>query len=247
MAEVAGFVPWAELGMRILVRLISARLMIGTDHQDTGQFAMRAGGRLKCKRLQTRQSLSAILAVHTSSGDYPERSHGLERVRVCETRQTGSDFVERGLYFIVQEPSGYMPMVDAVFRLERRVKWRTTSTSDSSGSGRSSRSKAGMGASGTSGSGYRTPLRPGTERSHNKGSVIGNLRKDIHQQVDIVSGIHLGNSYQHMICQLWVVLPKIVPTQDASLSSRAFSSDRHGQRMTNSLKKGCSDQRVSRQ
>src|SRR6266849_4941154 len=39
----------------------------------------------------------------------------------------------RGLYFMVQEPSGYMPRSIAKFQVESRVKWRRASISLTSG------------------------------------------------------------------------------------------------------------------
>jgi hypothetical protein len=67
-----------------------------------------------------------------------------------------------GLYFMVQEPRGYIPMSMAWFFWERRVKWRMTSISLTSGQSSDSRANpSGNGVSGTSGSGKRTPRRPG--------------------------------------------------------------------------------------
>ena len=75
-----------------------------------------------------------------------------------------------GLYFMVQEPSGYMSVSTLWFLCERRRKWRMTSISEASGSGRSVRSSdAGKAVAGLTGSncgkGGRTPWRPGLERS----------------------------------------------------------------------------------
>ena len=75
-----------------------------------------------------------------------------------------------GLYFMVQEPSGYMAVSTLWFLCERRRKWRMTSISEASGSGRSDRTwESGRTDDGSTGSnwrrGGRTPRRPGLERS----------------------------------------------------------------------------------
>jgi hypothetical protein len=53
-----------------------------------------------------------------------------------------------GLYFMVHEPSGYMPLSTPKFHWESLVKWRTTSSSERSGkSGPSPTSASSSGAS----------------------------------------------------------------------------------------------------
>ena len=52
IVAVAGFVPWAESGTSTSVRSsVAARAVVGADHQDPGQLAVGAGGRLERHRV----------------------------------------------------------------------------------------------------------------------------------------------------------------------------------------------------
>src|SRR5512139_1864377 len=108
-----------------------------------------------------------------------------------------------------------------------------TSTSASSGSGRSSRSKSsGMSAKGTSGSGKVTPVRPGEDSSKSVGSttvaalsglsvnsVIDHLPCEFpqrfDQRFDLFLRIHFCDCNQQVILERGVVLPEVVPADDA--------------------------------
>src|SRR5579875_1617882 len=122
------------------------------------------------------------------------------------------------------------------FFCDRRVKWRTTSSSLTSGSGRSRRrNRSGRTCStatvGTSAGGIVAAWRPGELRSKISGSGIGppvsscsdcplfgdHLTQKLDQAVHISTTIHLGRAQEKGVRELRVVTAQLIPADNPCL------------------------------
>ncbi len=109
MAAVAGLVPCAESGIRIFLRGLPFDSMIGAHHQQAGEFAMRAGRGLQRDRVHA-GDLDQAFAQRLDDAQRALRNlFRLVGMPVGQPSRRATTSFTRGLYFIVHEPSGYMP------------------------------------------------------------------------------------------------------------------------------------------
>ena len=110
MAAVAGLVPCAESGMRTFLRGSPRDFEQRAHQQDAGQLAVRAGGGLQGHGVHAGDLRPAPLRAAPSLPSRPAKAAaaGRDAPRPGPSVRATSSFT-RGLYFMVQEPSGYMP------------------------------------------------------------------------------------------------------------------------------------------
>ena len=133
MAADAGLVPCAESGTNTTSRRLFKRAKCAriTSSPASSPCAPAAGAR---------QQTSMPVISHTMVCRRSYISHTppsvSESCRGCAFSKPGkraSTSLRLGLYFMVQEPSGYGPLSTPCDSWLKRVKWRTTSTSLTSG------------------------------------------------------------------------------------------------------------------
>jgi hypothetical protein len=176
IAAVAGLVPCAACGTMISVRAsIVARAMVGTNHRDAGELALRAGHGREADALHAGNVFEHFLQfVH--AGEESLRL-GRERVARQEFRQHRIGVARLG---VVLHGAGTQADRNCVsiekLNCDRRVKWRTAWSSDTSGSsgGRARQNCAGIPSDAAAGAGaggyWLAAPRPGLPSSNIMGS-----------------------------------------------------------------------------
>ena len=85
-------------------------LVISAHQQESGQFAMRARGRLQRDRIHAGDFEQAVAqSLHDAQRALRNSSPADKDARWPGLRAATTTSFTRGLYFMVQEPSGYMP------------------------------------------------------------------------------------------------------------------------------------------
>ena len=113
VTALAGFVPWAETGIRHTSRLpVAAALVVAADGEQARVFALRAGVRLQGHRGEAGDLGQPLLELGEQLRVAPGLLGGREGVQRANSGQVTGSISLVAFSFIVQEPSGIIEVVE---------------------------------------------------------------------------------------------------------------------------------------
>ena len=109
ITALAGLVPWAESGIRTFLTRIPSLCQTSPNHHHACQLTTGAGWGLQTDRIHSSDFSQQVTSVFKISRLPCTKSSGASGCVAAIPSSRATRSLIFGLYFIVQDPSGYMP------------------------------------------------------------------------------------------------------------------------------------------